>query len=107
MTRRPEESDPARSVSLDVEAAKPDDLIDRALDDAVRILREDRRDLYAAEVGRYYPTGRSKYRPHLGVQGHPIGWRAHIVVRLRPEVVKARRGEQQNHPRRGGLHSVD
>lgn len=99
-------SDPARSMSIEVEAPRATDLVGLALDQAVQVLRERREDLYAAEVGRFYPTGRSKFRRHLGVVGHPIGWRATIVVRLRPEVVRERRGKRVR-PHRRGLFSVD
>lgn len=107
MTNRRGEDQEQRSVSLEVQAPRAEDLVDAAIAQAARALRESPADLYAAEVGRFHPTGRSKYRPHLGVQGPILGWRASIVVRIRPEVLKARRGDRPPRPGRGGLRSVD
>lgn len=94
----PEKADPYRMVTIDVEGPVASELIDEAIRQASVFLRENPDDLYAAEVGNAHVIQRSKYRQHLGVQGHPIRWSATIKVRLRPEIVKARRGEPEDPP---------
>lgn len=113
MITPPEKSDPARQVVVDVEGPRSAELVDDALRQAAVFLREQPDDLYASNVGQIRVTQRSKYRKHLGVQGHPIKWACTVTVRLHPDVVAARRGEDPDKPpprrpgrRRGHLHQV-
>jgi hypothetical protein len=106
MIQPPEKSDPYRSCIIDVEGPRADLLVDEAIRQAAVFLRELPADLYAANVGQAMATQRSKYRRHLGEQGAAIRWRATITVRLRPEIVKQRRGEPPDPPERKGLHVV-
>lgn len=111
MIQTPEKADPYRLVTVTVEGPTADRLVDEAVRQASIFLRELPADLYAAEVGGATVTKRSKYRRHLGEQGHPIRWSATIKVRLRPEIVKARRAASEDPPPPGkgpaGLRMVD
>lgn len=102
MTRSPKKHDPYRSCTISVEGPRADDLINVAIHRAAVFLRERPEDLVAAHVGEATVTKRSRFRPHLGVEAPPLRWRAVITVKLRPEVVRARRGEEGESPTPSG-----
>jgi hypothetical protein len=94
----PDKADPYRMVTIEVQAGRVADIVIKAIAMAAEFLQEDPDDLYAAEVGNATVIRRSRYRPHLGVQGAPIRWAATVKVRLRPEIVRARRGFEPEEP---------
>lgn len=98
MTIPPDRADPYRQVTIDVQAGRAADIVAKAITLAAEFLQEDESVLYAAEVGNATVVRRSRYRPHLGVQGAPTRWAATVKVRLRPEIVRARRGEPDPDP---------
>jgi hypothetical protein len=102
MMQSPEKHDPYRSCTLSVEGPRADELLDAAIQRAAVFLRERPEDLIATHVGDATVTKRSRFRPHLGVEAPPIRWRATITVKLRPEVVRARRGETDEQPTPAG-----
>lgn len=102
MTRSPKKHDPYRSCTISVEGPRVSELIDAAIRQAAAFLRERPEDLVASHVGDAAVTKRSRFRPHLGVEAPPLRWRAVITVKLRPEVVRARRGEEGESPTHSG-----
>jgi hypothetical protein len=94
----PDKADPYRMVTIEVQAGRVAEIVAKAIRLAAEFLQEDEGDLYAAEVGNATVIRRSRYRPHLGVQGAPIRWAATVKVRLRPDIVRARRGEPEETP---------
>lgn len=102
MMRSPDKHDPYRSCTLSVEGPRANELIDAAIHQAAVFLQERPEDLTAAHVGDATVTKRSRFRPHLGVEAPPLRWRATVTVKLRAEVVRARRAEGDAQPKRSG-----
>jgi hypothetical protein len=106
----PPPSDPYRTITVDVEGPRADELLRMAVKQAATFLNEDEHDLYAYEIGQAYVVERSKYRRHLGEQGHPLRWRATVRVRLLAAVVRQRREDGPEPPspgaKRGHLRSA-
>jgi hypothetical protein len=111
VTQQPDRHDPYRSCQLDVEGPDAGKLTEQAIRQAAVFLVESEADLYAAHVGMAHPVARSKYRPHLGVEGAITRWRATITVRLLPHIVEerrktAKRDKPPDKTRSRGLHVV-
>lgn len=87
----PDKSDPHRTCTVHVEGVNAAHLVDAAIKMAAMFLNESAENLFASHVGSATVLQRSKFRPHLGVQGHPIRWQATITVKLDPDLVRDRR----------------
>lgn len=83
--------DPAKSCAVEVSGANQMVMLIEAKKLAARFLRESFDDLVVDNVGTASVTAYNRFVPHMGVAAEPIRWRTSMTVRLKPEIVRARR----------------
>lgn len=83
--------DPFKSCLMQVTGATVDGMMEHAKMRAASFLREDIDDLVAEAAGMPEVAEYQRFVRHAGEEKRPLRWQMSVVVRLHPDIVKARR----------------